>query len=217
MTKEQISDAIIEEADKARSRARPAYKWVKWGALAACVCVVIAGIMTFRQRFGERTFDYVENPVLISLDEEPRMQRDDLKNILLNNLVVYGTVRDCSYLRMEDGNSTWYITMINLDVEQMIRGEADASTLRIVSAQCCMDADMGDQFPVRAGLTDCVPGTKGVFAISSVSEDSAWDIGDQRISVKDFGDYIYRLRCSQQGNDIVYDAFSLSIDEVSNE
>lgn len=211
-----LNNDIIQKADKVRSAARSRHKWVKWGVMAACLCIVIVGIMIIGQRFEEMPFDYVESPALVSLDEEPEMEREDLKNILLNNTIVYGTVRNCSYLRMEDGNSIWYITTIDLDVDKVIRGEADTSTVRIVSAQCYTGADIGDQFPVRTGLADCVSGTEGVFAISNVSEDSTWDIGNKRVSVKKFGDYIYRIRCSLQGNKIVYGDFILSIDEIMN-
>ena len=44
MKKEHISDAlnmlnddIIEETNKVRANAKPTRKWVKWGAVAACL------------------------------------------------------------------------------------------------------------------------------------------------------------------------------------
>ena len=48
MKKEQISDAlnmlnddIIEETNKVRADAKPKRKWVKWGAVAACLCLAV--------------------------------------------------------------------------------------------------------------------------------------------------------------------------------
>ena len=48
MKKEQISDAlnmlnddIIEETNKVRANAKPNRKWVKWGAVAACLCLAV--------------------------------------------------------------------------------------------------------------------------------------------------------------------------------
>lgn len=211
-----LNDDIIEEASKVRSNAKPTRKWVKWGVMAACLCIAIVGIITIRQQSREISFSYVESPALVSLDEEPKMQREDLKNILVNNIVVRGTVRDCSYLRIEAGNSTWYITTINVDIDQVIRGGVDTSTISIVSAQCYTDTDIGEQFPVQTGLADCVSGTEGVFAISNVPEDSTWDIGNKRVSVKEFGNYFYRIRCSLQDDSIVYGDSILNINEVKN-
>ena len=51
MKKEHISDAlnmlnddIIEETNNVRTNAKPKRKWVKWGAVAACLCCAIAVI-----------------------------------------------------------------------------------------------------------------------------------------------------------------------------
>ena len=48
MKKEHISDAlnmlnddIIEETNKVRANAKPTRKWVKWGAVAACLCLAV--------------------------------------------------------------------------------------------------------------------------------------------------------------------------------
>ena len=57
MTKEQLSDALsmlnddmIEEADKVRSSARLRRRWVRWGVLAACLCLVLAAALSLMQR-----------------------------------------------------------------------------------------------------------------------------------------------------------------------
>ena len=54
MKKEHISDAlnmlnddIIEETNKVRANAKPTRKWVKWGAVAACLCLLVATIPIF--------------------------------------------------------------------------------------------------------------------------------------------------------------------------
>ena len=68
------------------------HAWVKWGVIAACLCIVIAGFFVIRQRAAALPVEQVENPVFVSREEEPEMQRDDLKNMLVNNIVVWGTV-----------------------------------------------------------------------------------------------------------------------------
>lgn len=54
MKKEHISDAlnmlnddIIEETNKVRANVKPTRKWVKWGAVAACLCLLVATIPIF--------------------------------------------------------------------------------------------------------------------------------------------------------------------------
>lgn len=111
------------------------HAWVKWGVIAACLCIVIAGFFVIRQRAAALPVEQVENPVFVSREEEPVMQRDDLKNMLVNNIVVWGTVQDCSYLRIRAGDSVWYLTTMRVAVDTVIRGEADAPTIDIVSGE----------------------------------------------------------------------------------
>ena len=92
------------------------HAWVKWGVIAACLCIVIAGFFIIRQRAAALPVEQVENPVFVSREEEPVMQRDDLKNMLVNNIVVWGTVQDCSYLRIRAGDSVWYLTTMRVAV-----------------------------------------------------------------------------------------------------
>ena len=54
MKKEHISDAlnmlnddIIEETNNVRTNAKPKRKWVKWGVVAACLCLLVATIPIF--------------------------------------------------------------------------------------------------------------------------------------------------------------------------
>lgn len=153
--------------------------------------------------------------MFVSREEEPVMQRDDLKNILVNNIVVWGTVQDCSYLRIRAGDSVWYLTTMRVAVDTVIRGEADAPTIDIVSAECYTGEPVPEEeFPVRPGIADCIPGTEGIFAVGSVQAGAVWDIGGRSTAVREFGDYIYRIRCSLQEDSIVYDDLVLPISEV---
>ena len=68
MKKEHISDAlnmlnddIIEETNNVRANAKPKRKWVKWGVVAACLClaVTIAIILIInRQCIARITIDF---------------------------------------------------------------------------------------------------------------------------------------------------------------
>ena len=39
------------------------HAWVKWGVIAACLCIVIAGFFVIRQRAAALPVEQVENPV----------------------------------------------------------------------------------------------------------------------------------------------------------
>ena len=59
MKKEHISDAlnmlnddIIEETNKVRANAKPTRKWVKWGAVAACLCLLVCGTFLYQQHLN---------------------------------------------------------------------------------------------------------------------------------------------------------------------
>ena len=71
-----LNDDIIKKTDKVHFAARPKQKWIKWGVMAACLCIVIFGIMTIGQRFETRSFDYAESPALVSLDEGPEIEKE---------------------------------------------------------------------------------------------------------------------------------------------
>ena len=190
------------------------HAWVKWGVIAACLCIVIAVFFVIRQRAAALPVEQVENPVFVSREEEPVMQRDDLKNMLVNNIVVWGTVQDCSYLRIRAGDSVWYLTTMRVAVDTVIRGEADAPTIDIVSGECYTGEPVPEEeFPVQPGIADCIPGTEGIFAVSPVQAGAVWDIGGWSTAVREFGDYIYRIRCSLEYS-IVYDDLVLPISEV---
>lgn len=42
------------------------HAWVKWGVIAACLCIVIAGFFVIRQRAAALPVEQVENPVFVS-------------------------------------------------------------------------------------------------------------------------------------------------------
>lgn len=193
------------------------HTWGVWGVIAACLCVVIAGFFVIRQRAAALPVEQVENPVLVSLEETPVMQRDDLKNMLVNNIVVRGTVQDRAFLRIRAGDSVWYLTTMRVAVDAVIRGEVNVPTINVVSGECYTGEGVPEEeFPVRDGIADCVPGTEGIFAVSPVQADAAWDIGGRSTAVREFGDYLYRIRCSLQGGSIVYDDLVLPVSEVEN-
>ena len=69
MKKEHISDAlnmlnddIIEETNKVRANAKPTRKWVKWGTVAACLCLTVTiAIPMLHHKGGPGTQDPVQN------------------------------------------------------------------------------------------------------------------------------------------------------------
>ena len=63
-----ISEEIIEEAQTAKSR-RKAPVWVKWGAAAACVCLIVAGVFVWKQP-SESLADANENSGGITVSED---------------------------------------------------------------------------------------------------------------------------------------------------
>ena len=185
---------------------------IKWGVTAGCLLLAAVAILVFSRR--SELAERVEDPTLISL-EEPILQEEDFKAIVESNIAVQGTVRECAYFRVEAGRSVCFIVSMTVDVDTVLHGEVDAASIRIVSASGYTDTDVGDGFPVRHGLLDCVPGTQSVFVISRIPEDSAWDIGGKTMSAHKFGDYTYRLRCSLQDNTLVTGDLTLNLDEIA--
>lgn len=195
------------ESDQKKTNAK-----IKWGVIAGGLLLAAAAILVFSRR--SELAERVEDPTLISL-EEPVLQKEDFKAIVESNIAVQGTVRDCTYSRAEAGSSVWYIVTVTVDVDTVLHGELNAAPLRIVSASCYTDTDMGGAFPVREGLLDCAAGTQSVFVVSRVPEDSTWDIGGKAVPVHEFGDYLYRLRCSLQDGALVTGDLALDLDEIA--
>ena len=185
---------------------------IRWCVIAGCLLLAAAAILLFSRR--SELAERVEDPTLVSL-EEPVLQKEDFKAIVKSNIAVQGTVRECAYFRVEAGRSVCFIVSMTVDVDTVLHGELDASSIRIVSASGYTDTDVGDAFPVRDGLQDCVLGTQSVFVISRIPEDSAWDIGGKTMSAHKFGDYTYRLRCSLQDNTLVTGDLTLNLDEIA--
>ena len=195
------------ESDQKKSNGK-----IKWCVIAGCLLLAAAAILIIGRKAG--TAERVEDPTLISL-EEPVLQKEDFKAIVESNIAVQGTVRECAYFRAEAGSSVWYIVSMTVDVDTVLHGALDAASIRIVSASCYTDTDMGSAFPVRHGLLDCGPGVQSVFVISRVPEDSTWDIGGKMMSAHKFGDYTYRLRCSLRDGALVTGDLALDLDEIA--
>jgi len=57
-----IDDELVEEAQTAPAKKRRSSPWAKWGALAACLCLIVAGVLHMLPRGGTDVPDPDANP-----------------------------------------------------------------------------------------------------------------------------------------------------------
>ena len=88
MKKEHISDAlnmlnddIIEETNNVRTNAKPKRKWVKWGVVAACLCLAVTiAIPVLHHKGGPDTQDPAQN--IAALEYYPTGSRKQVRQML---------------------------------------------------------------------------------------------------------------------------------------
>lgn len=178
-------DEYIEKAVPARKRNRA---WTKWGALAACLCLVIAGGVFFktvytdsdsRETLLERLEAYglpvasVETPTFISAGKnQPMATKEDLMKNVQAGTTVRGQVQNGFYVEVTQGNEHWYVAQIRLKVTEVITGALEDTSVEIVSACVYIGEDLEarDVFLIEDALLPCQEGFEGVFVLRDIDE-----------------------------------------------
>lgn len=225
-----IADAALDVSQKkAINRV-----WPKWGVIAACLYLVIAGIFATLNRFdnpnetipqtlAEQLSEYglsAENVLAPAFTlggkEMPQVTKEDLLAIVQSNITVRGKIQSSSYTQVTSGNEHWYFAQLTLEVTEVISGEMKESSVTIISACCYVDVEEEAQglFPVDEVILECRDGMEGVFVLRSVDSDATWNIGGVNVAPQSLGDYLLTLKLDMEDGAYIYHGITVTPDEV---
>lgn len=223
MTPKKFSHALGEIGDKYVSEsinytaAKKKNAWVKWGAMAACLCLVVVGACTLLLKpatqddtqFYLLTYMHqlnlsakeIPNPVFFSTSEIPEITEDDLLNSIKNNTVVEGTINTIDSVRIQETDAVWFITTITIKVDEVIVGTAD-SEVRIVCANK-YNGDIDENTVPIAKISGCYEGMRSVFVLRHLDKGS-WNISGKEVYPSSLGEYYVVYRLDRSGDKLTF-------------
>lgn len=217
----EARDAYILDAHTAvQKKMKP---WIKWGAIAACLFAAAAfaaghihikqtqtSVCDILEQAGLEA-QSVDDPDFIYYQELPAVSQNGLLEILQRHSVVQGTIESISCAAVQDGESTWYITAVNLAVEEVLRGEVASDKIRIVSAAVLSDPF---DYPVSPLLQNCHEGMQAVFVLREADASASWTIAGKSIAVSSLGDSLLIMCLERNGDTLLYQDHVIAISEL---
>lgn len=226
---------LIEEAQTCPVKKVRA--WTKWVGAAACLCLIAVGVLIaahLRQTPGaidpvppseglsERlkafgfTVKRVENPEQIGFESDrPQMTKAELLNVIGSGTAVRGKIQSCSYAEVSDGDEHWYFVQFSLEIAQNFVGQADGSTVTVISACRFVGSDRaGTDFFVDSALGECREGMEGLFVLRRAEDCGLWNVCGTEVNPKSLGDSLAILKLDADGQNYVYGDTVITPDEI---
>lgn len=203
--------------------------WIRWVAVTACLCLIIAGAVTVIPRLHKPAssqsissvaalqqlgFDaeVVKGPVNVSSYEMPYVDRDELVKILETSTIVDCTVEEINRIKVQapDSNSVWYITTMTLSLNDIIHGDIAEDHFRVVSAAV---TNTPVEFLSSPAIQDCREQMHAAFILKK-TEGEVWTIGSTDVDVKELGDYSVAWCLIHEGDTLQFQNYDIKLSEI---
>ncbi len=206
--------------------------WLGWSVAAACMCLVIAGAVTFvlSQGNGLPLSEAIEDPGItetlsskgletadaegmpVTYGEMPYVSPDEILEMLNNaETVLDCTVKDINrtVIKEEGTGNIWSVMTMTLAVNGTIRGNFSGDTVKTVSASV---TNLPGVFVTDPILEGCDVNTRAAFVLRKAGEDDTWNIGNSTVSVRELGDYYVNECIGYDGECFHYNQYTISKD-----
>ena len=209
----KVADAGMDAAPKKKSRP----VWIKWGILAACLCLVAISAYAISFRFHTHKDSQpelsaymdalgldaktVSNPQFFSGTEEPQITKDDLISSIKNKTVIDGTIDTIRCVRVQDVDGTWYIATMTVKVHEVLVGTADSEVHLVCASHYNFDIE-DDLIPIPQ-IRGCHEGMRSVFVLSS-SYEGSWMICGKEVYPSFLGEYHVIYLLDRYGDNLIY-------------
>ena len=223
-----VRDDYVEEAGSGHQRRR----WVPWAAAACLLLAVTAaavGLLGRRMQGTEPSalaaylsdlgIDAVirEDPEEITW-EEPQVTAEELRAVLRETeTLLQGTVTGVESARIEDGDTTHFITVAEIQVERdLIRQELEDRVVRLISAASYTGVEVPEDGPVYAPRLGGVrPGETLVFTLREL-EDVPWTMCGQEVYPMELADGLPGWVLRREGDTLIYPSqdIRVELDEI---
>ena len=218
-----IDDDLVSGAVEYK-RTKKKNAWVKWGAMAACLCLVVVGactlllkpatqddtqlnLLTYMNQLNLSAKE-IPNPLFFSTTEIPKITEDDLLNSIKNNTVVEGTIDTIDSVRIQETDAVWFITTITIKVDEVIVGTAD-SEVRIVCASK-YSGDIDENTVPIAKISGCYEGMRSVFVLRHLDKGS-WNISGKEVYPSSLGEYYVVYRLDRSGDKLTFTEQNITV------
>ena len=146
-----------------------------------------------------QTLDTVQ---FVSGINRPKILKEDLLNSMKQNTTVQGKISRAETVSVQDGDSTWYITTMNLVVDEVLTGSIDSDEVSIVFAVVTSEAS-ANQVASPYGISGYLEGTEGVFILRAL-DDVSWNIVGKEVLPIDLGKYGLSLYLDREGDALIF-------------
>lgn len=227
----EIDNKYIEKAINYQSKSVN-HRFIKWGTLAACLCLIIVvtlgflhpvlfrndsdkpQLLTYMDQHNFKA-ELIEEPKLFLGYEKPLNPDMNLIVAIQNATTIQGTITSIECVRVEDINTTCYITAMTIAVDDVLNGNIaskEVHTVCMSKSNVVYDASM---VPV-GDIAECYEGMNAVFVLSTF-DNGNWTIAGTEVNPKELGDYYVSLRLNKDGNTLVYpeQGISINLDELN--
>ena len=197
-----IAEAAPFEFDGRRNR------WIKWAVLAACLalvagaCIPLVSHLLQKQEKNEEKNELVllleqhgfraeaiKDPVNVGVADVPYRTRE----YAVEQLKKKETILDCTIekidrlkVRGQGSGETWYVTIMKLSLNSVIRGKADQDHFTVVSIAA---TNMAVDYFCIPGLEGAEENMRAAFVLERVGESELWTVGSSQIPAREMGDY----------------------------
>ena len=185
--------------------------WVKWGFIAACICFVIIAALSIpklvqqiSQSAKQRLLisylqelnmnaEKISSPVFFSTYEMPALSKEQVIESIQNNTTILGTVSSIDCASIKDDDKTWFITAIDITIDDVLTGIIDSDTAHVVCAATYSGVADSQMVPINA-VPDIREGMKAAFVLSKLSGEP-WEIAGKEVDPHILGDFyiVYKL------------------------
>lgn len=197
-----IAEAAPFEFDGRRNR------WIKWAVLAACLalvagaCIPLVSHLLQKQEKNEEKNELVllleqhgfraeaiKDPVNVGVADVPYRTRE----YAVEQLKKKETILDCTIekidrlkVRGQGSGETWYVTIMKLYLNSVIRGKAEQDHFTVVSIAA---TNMAVDYFCIPGLEGAEENMRAAFVLERVGESELWTVGSSQIPARELGDY----------------------------
>ena len=155
-----------------------------------------------------------DSTAVITSYEVPYLSREGALNQLKNAAMIADcTVTDISRVIIPETGTdqVWYITVMTLSLNSMIRGETSETAFRVVNAA---RSNAPVDFLSHPAVENCQTGKRAAFILRPVGADEVWEIGETALSVQELGEYS-AVSCIDYDNECFnYQNYSIPLSEL---
>ena len=191
----EVDDKYYEEAANYQHK-KPL--WLKWGAMVACLAMLVAGVFSINQQRNQISLSdnstnvaayYTDNPFIfiISIDSLIPLTEEELFTTF-NTAIFKGTVSKIRNIVVNFDGEKAYRAIAEIEIEEVYRGPCSAGDTVSVMLPCPIAK--GFWVTDTSTISAMEVGTTGIFMPMIYDDESSiWEQNGAKLDKRDIADY----------------------------